>query len=113
MAFRRDFGTDPLTGAKQFFVIDEQDPSKFSIETVEDIEPILAANYEARKEEGPIAGSWDRNGETFRHFARIPNSILYNEHILPRWIRHDTKELVKWLQRPEQEALRTKRWKFV
>lgn len=111
MAFERPFGVDPLTGAKQTFRIDDE--NHFSIVTEADIEPILRANYEDRKADGPIGGSWDKDGETFQLFARIPNEIYYNEKILPKWIRNDTKELVKWLQKPEQLALRAKNWTFV
>ena len=112
MTFRRDFGTDPLTGGKQTFVIN--DDRTFSIVTETDIEPVLAANYEARKHADLRWGdSWEKDGETFVKFASIPLDIYYNEHILPKWVRSDTKELVKWLQRSEQAPLRVRHGTFV
>lgn len=112
MTFRRDFGTDPLTGAKQTFVIDDE--NHFSIVTETDIQPILEANYEDRKTgDGAWGGSWDKDGETFVRFARIPLDIYYNEKLLPKWIRNDPKELLKWLQRSEQEVFRTRTGTFL
>ncbi len=112
MTFRRDFGTDPITGAKQTFVIDDE--NHFSIVTETDIQPILAANYEDRKTgDGKWGGNWDKDGETFVRFARIPLDIYYNEKMLPAWIRNDPKELLKWLQRSEQEVFRTRSGRFL
>lgn len=109
----RPFGYDPITGATETLHFDAE--GKVHIVTATDIEPVLRANYDDRMQsDGKKWGdSWDKDGQTFIRFARIPLSIYYNERLLPKWVKNDPKELMKWLQRPEQEPLRARFGNFV
>lgn len=113
MAYSRPFGFDPLTGAKETIHFD--DDGKIRIVKEANVEHILRQNYEDRKDSSPTqwGDSWEKDGQSFIRFARIPLDIYHNENLLPRDIRHDEKELMKWLQRPEQEAFRARWGDFV
>lgn len=113
MAFSRPFGIDPLTGGKETIHFD--DDGKIRIVKETDVETVLAQNYEDRKHTNASewGDSWDKDGESFIRFARIPLDIYYNEKLLPKWVRNDPKELMKWLQKPEQEPLRARWGNFV
>ena len=108
MSFRRPFGYDPLTGKKQTFVIN--DDKTFSIETETDIEPILRANYEAKKVAPTKWGSWDKPGEAFTHYGSIPMGVYMS---LPRDIRCDAREVTKWLQKSDNEVFRVRGGMFL
>lgn len=113
MASSRPFGYDPLTGGKQTVHFDDDGKVRIVKET--DVESVLRANYDDRMQSDATkwGDSWEKDGQAFIRFARIPLDIYYNENILPRDIRNDPKELMLWLQRPEQEPLRARFGKFV
>ena len=112
MAYSRPFGIDPITGGKETIHFD--DDGKIRIVKETNVEAILAQNYEDRKYSTKEWGdSWEKDGESFVRFARIPLDVYYNENLLPRDIRNDPKEFIKWIQRPEQEAFRARWGNFV
>lgn len=110
---KRPFGYDPLTGAKE--TLEFTSDGKIRIVTETDIEPVLRANYDDRMQsDAKVWGdSWEKDGESFIRFARIPLSVYYNENLLPKWVRNDPKELIKWLQKPEQEPLKARFGNFL
>lgn len=112
MAYSRPFGYDPLTGGKETIHFD--DDGKIRIVKETDVEPVLRRNYDLRMQTDATkwGDSWDRDGETFIHFAGIPLDIYHNDKLVPPHLRHDGQELLKWLQKPEQEAFKCHFGKF-
>ena len=70
MTTRRLFDVDPLTGEVEYFHFDH-DTGKFSIETVQDVEPVLDENHR-------LANSGDgfNQARDLRRIASIPH-VLY------------------------------------
>ncbi len=112
---RRPFGIDPLTGAQEFLEFEDGKIKITREHSVSNMDAVLRQNYEDRKHTSPNqwGDSWEKDGETFVKFAGIPLDIYYNENIVPKWLRTDVPELVKWLQKPEQEAFKAHHGTFL
>lgn len=113
MAYSRPFGVCPLTGAKESIHFDDE--GKIHIVRENDVEGILRQNYDDRMQTDATkwGDSWDKDGQTFIRFARIPLDIWNDPKMMPQWLKNDPKELMLWLQRPEQEPLRARFGTFV
>lgn len=99
---KRLFDYDPLTGVKQFFYYDE-DTDETHIQTVQDVSHELEASKALAKDE-----SYTRKGmkNDMLHYAHVPDGVLMQWMGMGVDIK-DTKELIKMVNKPEWQYLKT------
>lgn len=89
----------PGSGVTTWFHYDDAD-QKFTLETVQDIKPILEDN---QYENLNVTRGW--KGE-FHHVARVPNVVI--EQLRKDGILQDRDRLKAWLNDPDNKCFRTK-----
>lgn len=99
---------DPVSRSRTGIYEDPDDENKLIIAQQADIEPVLRLNYERRKmvdenARWTLRGGDDRGvGEMV---ASIPASVYYS---LPKHLRDDNNELLRWLEQSDQAVFRTR-----
>jgi hypothetical protein len=95
------FDSDPVFGTLTNFHYDSLDEDAFTIETVQDVEPVLELNkaqynsVNERTQMGDVA-----------HVARIP--LVIWQDLVKRGIANDEARLKAWLNDPDNRFMRTR-----
>lgn len=92
--------SDPIT--KTSTVFHEVEEGKFTIETVQDVEPTAVSNRLKRNYFDERAG-WKGD---MHHVASIPNVVLWD--LQRKGILDDEKALARWLNDPDNRWCRTR-----
>lgn len=95
----RPFSVDPATRLRKTFHY--HDNGNFTIEEVQDYEPIIELNKFQMNDDVPTT-----KGESIRHVARIPMTLLMR--LKSEGILDDRKRFDKWLNDPVNAAFRTR-----
>lgn len=98
--YTKTLSYDPQTGIREIF---QHDPTTGMCKniTVQDIEPILEANYERRK------ANPDGWKGTFHLVAHLPAVVV--QELGKKGILNDEKALNRWLDLAENQVFRAKR----
>ena len=95
----RLWDTDPLTGTKTFFRM-EDGAKTFDLITESTVDPILEENQRLRKEDPNFKGDQVR-------VASIPMAVW--SELMRKGIAQDETEMKKWLNDRDNEVFRTAR----
>lgn len=96
----RPFSADPEVKLRKTFHY--HDNGSFTIEEVQDYEPIIELNKFQANDDVPTT-----RGENLRHMARIPMTLLMR--LQAEGIFNDKERFEKWLDDPDNFAFRTRR----
>jgi len=81
-------------GVKRTFLVDQEQPHKFTVHTEVEMDEVLEGIKRARESEKP--------GTTNKLVARVPMTV-YEQSLIEQWDEADWK---KWLNDPDNAAFR-------
>tara|TARA_R110002020_G_scaffold7935_6_gene32598 strand:+ start:6541 stop:6906 length:366 start_codon:yes stop_codon:yes gene_type:complete len=112
---KRQLDYNPVTGETEWYHYDSIE-DKFTLEKMQDIEPILIANkeqYNSFDERARFGNPLKPSQETWTHYARVPNVILEQ---MPREMRQGImsgkslqgKKWKQWINDLDNRMFRTR-----